>query len=221
MKFKYFHFLNMLCLLCQRSSSVSYINRQHVQNNKGICQKLKLDELFLHKFNTDQKLVNSIRIVNENKAISNIEKQHRLQVIKLFQREMNVSLDSFIKSLQNLKGILRGDYQSIQSLKEINKVRLEQLKSAMLDAEDEFNMIVDAAHNEEMRAMKYNSSKKYNTAIEHFFKELIGGVAIAADVLEEKLDDNAFEREIHSKKIEIETVVRIGGNSLIHGDFFN
>ncbi|XP_065644632.1 transmembrane and coiled-coil domain-containing protein 3 isoform X3 [Hydra vulgaris] len=210
MFYRLFIFSYVLCSLINQNSFATTVNQA---NHKNICQRLKLDEIFLHKFNIDKKLAENIRIINENKGINTIEKQHKLQVVKLFQREMNVSVDSFFKSLQNFKRILRGNYQSIEELKEINKGRLEQLKSAMLDAEDEFNLIVDIVHNEELHAQKNLSNKKYNTIVEHFFKELISGVAVAADVLEEKLDDNAFGKEIHSKKIEIETVVKIDGNS--------
>ena len=188
----------------------------------SICKKLNLDNLFRHKSAVDEKLVTRIRSVKNNRDITDKSKLHRLKAITVFQRELNDSVTSLYNSVDNLKSFLKGDYRSIHQLKQIGKNRLEQLQNAMLKAEDEYNVIMQA-EKEEQDELKHNrKDEKGKSKIQKFVDDLIGGISIAADQLESKLDDDAFEHEIHSKnnKIAIETVIKVGGKVKHQGIIF-
>ncbi|XP_057301909.1 transmembrane and coiled-coil domain-containing protein 3-like isoform X1 [Hydractinia symbiolongicarpus] len=186
----------------------------------SVCQKLNIDNLFIHKATVDKKLHNTINIVKHNKKISNKAKQYRLQAINVFQREMNDSVTSLYNSVENLKSFLKGDFRSIQKLKETSKKRLEQLKTSMLKAEEEFNQIIEAEKEEQTETMKNKKNKNYDTVIKKFVHDMIGDVAIAADKLEGELNADSFEHGIREQngKIDIETVIKVGGKEMDGGE---
>jgi len=142
------------------------------------------------------------------KKFSALTKSHRLKAISLFQRELNHSVTSLYNSVQDIQHFLKGNYRSVLQLKETSKVRLEQLKASMLDAEQEFNVILDVEKEENLE-LKKSLDKKPNTLIKKFINNLISDISVAADNLESQLDDGSFEHELHANEISIETVVKL------------
>lgn len=186
-------------------------NENKVQNTGKVCARWNIDGLFSHKANYERKLKNAVKVVQSDKKISERDKTHRLKAIKLFHRELNDSVISFFNSVENIRSLLKGDFRSIMQLQETSKRRLEQLKSSMVEAEEEYNIILDA-QKEELMSHKKDMNSRSNSLIKKFVDDLVSDISVAADELESKLDDGSFGHELHSNSnndIEIETVVKV------------
>ena len=102
-------------------------------------------------------------------------------------------------------------------LKQTSKARLEQLQNAMVQAEDEYNLVIEeeAKEREEQMGQKQSHHKGGGkpTAIRDYINNLFVDISHAADDLQKKMKDDTFEHEIHSKdhKMAINTVVKVGG----------
>ena len=82
--------------------------------------------------------------------------------------------------------------------------------------------IIIAAEKEEHADLKLKQPVK-GPAIKMFVDRLMGDVAVAADKLETDLDDFSFEKNLHgveSSKLEIESVIRVGGAGGAEGEKF-
>ena len=178
------------------------------------CKVMNIKQLFSLKENAEKKLQNYLEAVKMVKGISETHRKHRINAIKIFQKEINETGALVFESVNSLKRVLKGDYKSLRKLEETSKKRLEELKKATLEEQEEYNAILNAEKEEMAESKKTgdrNKSEKTGTVIRKFVDELINNIAVAADKLEMGMEDESFSRNVHGKgsNVAIETVVRL------------
>lgn len=218
---KYYIFFHTICCgilsITQTVLSTASTRTFLKEKQGGICQKLEINKLFSLKKKADKKLQSTISLIEKDKKLPERTRNHRLKVLNVLLREFNDTESQFRESISNLKTFLRGDYESILQLKQSSKLRLDQLRNAMVQAEDEYNLVIEEERKEELSNKLSRPFKTgTETVIRDFINNLFVDISKAADMLQSKLDDDSFEHEIHGAKqgkIDIETVVKVGGKT--------
>ncbi|ELT97777.1 hypothetical protein CAPTEDRAFT_161515 [Capitella teleta] len=146
----------------------------------------------------------SKRMLND---ISGNQDEHKFQMLsmEMFAKELNETEKMIVQAMQWLENVLKGDYKNVVTLVENSRQRLDTLRDAALREEHEHNRILKAGE----QLNKYNQSH-----MEGVIDGILNDVAIAADQLEEELDEHIFEEAVHNRlgPRNIEAVIRLGEN---------
>lgn len=183
------------------------------KQNHDLCKELGLNQLFKLKHKIELRLLKALKAVHQDKSIAKKNQDRKIRAIQLFRKEINETETLFFESHRSLKRILKGDYKSLRNLEETSKQRLEELKKATLEEEQEYNAILVAEKEEiaELKQKGHDNVSKSNTPIRKFIDKLLNDIALAADKLELQLDDDSFLKKYHAhnKNLGIETVLRL------------
>ena len=193
------------------------LNKRHLMDSKKIakdpCRELSLGQLFVLKHHVEQKLLDSLKSVQNDKTIGRKGRDRQIKAISLFRKEINETESLLFESVQSLKRVLKGDYKSLRNLEKTSRQRLEELKKATLEEEQEYKDILQAEKEEitELQRQGHDAVKSKDTPLRKFINNLLNDISIAADRLELQLDDGSFEKKFreNNRKYAIETVLRL------------
>ena len=127
--------------------------------------------------------------------------------IKIFQGELEDTEEAFFDALNGLKRLLKEDYKSVVKIKEAIYQRLNALKAITLRQEEQYNAISEAE--KEVLAENKREEKSNGTMIQQLIDDVWSDISIAADKLEEEINDKTFEQMKDAKGASIEAVVRL------------
>lgn len=127
--------------------------------------------------------------------------------IKIFQGELEDTEKAFFDALNGLKRLLKEDYKSVVKIKEAIYQRLNALKAITLRQEEQYNAISEAE--KEVLAENKREEKSNATMIQQLIDDVWSDISIAADKLEEEINDKTFEQMKDAKGASIEAVVRL------------
>ncbi|XP_071951694.1 transmembrane and coiled-coil domain-containing protein 3-like [Antedon mediterranea] len=173
--------------------------------------------LLLMKKKVIKKLDIAISEVKQNQEIEAPERQFQVHTFEIFQKELNESENSIFMAINSLKRDLEGDYKDIINIKDSSLERLEALREATLREEQEFNDLLAAEkHQVEYQLhLKQLGNKSFGdnrTKVDFILDEILAEVAIAADNLENRIEDHAFDQSKQVRGAFIEAVVRLDEN---------
>lgn len=127
--------------------------------------------------------------------------------IKIFQGELEDTEEAFFDALNGLKRLLKEDYKSVVKIKEAIYQRLNALKAITLRQEEQYNAISEAE--KEVLDENKREEKSNGTMIQQLIDDVWSDISIAADKLEEEINDKTFEQMKDAKGASIEAVVRL------------
>ena len=67
-----------------------------------------------------------------------------MEMFRVFMKELNETEIMVAQSLLWMDVVLRGDYKDMFNMKESSRLRLEALRNATLDEQQEYNAVVEA-----------------------------------------------------------------------------
>ncbi|XP_078694442.1 transmembrane and coiled-coil domain-containing protein 3-like isoform X5 [Branchiostoma floridae x Branchiostoma belcheri] len=147
------------------------------------------------------RLNQGIEAVKKKKDATEDEKKFEIHTFVVFQRELNDSETAIFQAVHSLKHALSGNYRDISYMREASLQRLDALKAATLQEEEEYSELVRVENKVQEQAKKANSST--------FLEEILADVAKAADKLEETLQEHVFDESKKAQGALIEAVVRV------------
>ncbi|CAH1244986.1 Hypp7414 [Branchiostoma lanceolatum] len=147
------------------------------------------------------RLNQGIASVEKKKDATEEEKKFEIHTFIVFQRELNDSETAIFQAVHSLKHALSGNYRDISYMREASLQRLDALKAATLQEEEEYSELVRVENKVQEQAKKANSST--------FLEEILADVAKAADKLEETLQEHVFDESRKAQGALIEAVVRV------------
>lgn len=94
----------------------------------------------------------SLTIKHIEQNIKKIQRSHKktkdsriqVEMFQVFMKELNETEMMVVQSLLWLDTVLRGDYKDIFNMKESSRLRLEALRNATLNEQQEYNAVVNA-----------------------------------------------------------------------------
>lgn len=193
----YVFILNIFCMFTARGEK-DYMRTWDA--NKS-CRKV--NGLFHTKEQVTQKLKHVLELEKRKKALSKAQ----IRAIDIYQAELNDTQRAIFESMGGLRKLLHEDYKSVVSIKEAIKQRLDSLKTIALRQEVQYNSIIEAE--KELTAEQKLHGRQNSSGIAKIIDSVLGDVFIAANKLEEKLNDNTFEKQRKVKGASIEAVVRV------------
>lgn len=151
---------------------------------------------------------NHIQSIQHQSVISP-EVHFKMKVLNIYQRELKAAENSLVTVLRDLNQTLSSDYRSIENIKQSCKMRQEDMKSAAILVEEDYNVILDLE--------KEMLSHHPNTSLQTHFKlvnKFLSEIAQAADKLENRLAEDIFSDFKNMEGAGIETVVKLSEGSL-------
>ncbi|XP_078613418.1 transmembrane and coiled-coil domain-containing protein 3-like isoform X1 [Branchiostoma floridae x Branchiostoma japonicum] len=147
------------------------------------------------------RLNQGIESVKKKKDATEEEKKFEIHTFVVFQRELNDSETAIFQAVHSLKHALSGNYRDISYMREASLQRLDALKAATLQEEEEYSELVRVENKVQELAHKANSST--------FLEDILADVAKAADKLEESMQEHVFDESKKAQGALIEAVVRV------------
>ncbi|XP_034048628.1 transmembrane and coiled-coil domain-containing protein 3 [Thalassophryne amazonica] len=178
----------------------------------GNCKKLVA---LLHQKNVVvRKLAAAANAAGRDHNLSEPERLFQVHTFEVFQKELNESEHLVFQAMHGLQRALQGDYRDVVNIKESSRQRLQALREAAIKEEQEYVELV-AAEKHQQEAMKNALTKNKTLSI---LDEILEDVRKAADLLEEKIEEHAFDNNKQMKGVNVEAVLRVedddesGGN---------
>ncbi|XP_061131657.1 transmembrane and coiled-coil domain-containing protein 3 isoform X2 [Syngnathus typhle] len=109
------------------------------------------------------------------------------------------------QAVQSLQRALQGDYQDVGNIKESSKQRLEALREAAIQEEQDYVELV-AAEKHQQEAVKSVLARNKTRSI---MDEILEDVRKAADRLEEEIEEHAFDNNKQMQGVNVEAVLRV------------
>ena len=159
----------------------------------------KVTQLFRAKNKVTKKLNNVIK----NKG--GRQEEVHVNMIRIYKEELDDTAVAFFDSVDGMRRLLKEDYKSVVKIKDAIQQRLDALKGITLRQEEQFNAITEA----EKVIINANRGKSNGSLIQQLIDDVWADISIAADKLEEEINDKTFEQMKDAKGASIEAVVRL------------
>ncbi|XP_033096132.1 transmembrane and coiled-coil domain-containing protein 3-like isoform X2 [Anneissia japonica] len=164
-----------------------------------------------------KKLNAAIADVRMKQGIEEPEREFQVHTFEIFQKELNESENSIFMAINSLRRDLQGDYKDLINMKDSSLLRLEALREATLREEQEFNDLLAAEkhqieYQEHLKHLGNASSPSNRSKVDFILDEILEEVAIAADKLEHRIEEHAFDQSKQVRGAFIEAVVRLDEN---------
>lgn len=157
-------------------------------------------------FHAKEKVINKLSYaLQSEKEKSKLSEAHRKTLV-IFQDELKDTEQAVYDALNGLKKLLREDYKSVVKIKRAIEQRLENFKELTLQQEEQVNAISEA-EKELLNAVKHG--KHNGTLIQQLIGDILNDISFAADKLEDRLNDNTFEKKSKDKGANVEAVIRL------------
>ncbi len=150
-----------------------------------------------------------IRSIQEQSSISS-EVHLRMNILGIYKRELKAVESSLVMVLKDLSQTLSSDYRSIENIKRSCRVRQEDMKTAAVLVEEDFNIILDLE--------KAVASLHPNISLQSHFNlvnEFLSEISHAADTLENDLVEDIFSNYKQMEGVGLETVVKLSEDTLL------
>ncbi|XP_049573207.1 transmembrane and coiled-coil domain-containing protein 3 [Syngnathus scovelli] len=151
------------------------------------------------------KLADAAAAVMRDQTLSEPERHFQVHTIQVFQKELNESEHMVFQAVQSLQRALQGDYRDVGNIKESSKQRLEALREAAIQEEQDYVELV-AAEKHQQEAVKSVLARNKTRSI---MDEILEDVRKAADRLEEEIEEHAFDNNKQMQGVNIEAVLRV------------
>ncbi|XP_054627289.1 transmembrane and coiled-coil domain-containing protein 3 isoform X2 [Dunckerocampus dactyliophorus] len=125
--------------------------------------------------------------------------------MEVFQKELNESEHMVFQAVQSLQRVLQGDYKDVVNMKQSSRQRLEVLRAAAIQEEQEYVELV-AAEKHQQEAVKSVLARNKTLSI---VDGILEDVRKAADRLEEEIEEHAFDNNKQMQGVNIEAVLRV------------
>lgn len=145
--------------------------------------------------------------------VSSFESDLKLRVLELYNREVNASEGALVTALVGFNRTLSSDYTSLAKIMGSCESRLQEMQTAALLVEKNHNALHEVEKEAAALLESHNQSKTHHHSL---VNEILQEISRAADMLEDKLTDNAFSNLVEEKGADIETVVKVGGGNGYH-----
>ncbi|XP_077375667.1 transmembrane and coiled-coil domain-containing protein 3 [Festucalex cinctus] len=166
---------------------------------------MKLGSLLRRKNVVVNKLAIAAAAVMRDQTLSESERHFQVHTIQVFQKELNESEHMVFQAVQSLHRALQGDYKDVGNMKESSKQRLEALREAAIQEEQEYVELV-AAEKHQQEAVKSVLARNKTLSM---VDEILENVRKAADRLEEEIEEHAFDNNKQMQGVNVEAVLRV------------
>ena len=137
----------------------------------------------------------------------------QVTTLHLFLKELNDTKFAIFSSFNFLRKLLREDYKSIRDVKGGIESRIVYFQNEIGREQELFNKILKAE--KELEAIIKEKEKQNDTSSSHsskmqkYIEEVLSDVSIAADKLENSLEENAYSKQVGGA---YEVVLRVNEN---------
>ncbi|XP_019740028.1 transmembrane and coiled-coil domain-containing protein 3 isoform X2 [Hippocampus comes] len=164
-----------------------------------------LGSLLRRKNAVINKLAEAAAAVKRDQTLSETERQFQVHTIQVFQKELNESEHMVFQAVHSLQRVLQGDYRDVGNMKESSKQRLEALREAAIQEEQEYVELVAAEKHQQEAAKSVLARNKTLSMVD----EILEDVRKAADRLEEEIEEHAFDNNKQMQGVNVEAVLRV------------
>ncbi|XP_061891529.1 transmembrane and coiled-coil domain-containing protein 3 [Entelurus aequoreus] len=158
------------------------------------------------KLEVVSKLSRAAEAVKKDRSLTEMERGFQVHKIQVFQKELNESERMVFQALRSLQRALQGDYKDVVNMKQSSRQRLESLRAAAIQEEEEYVQLV-AAEKHQQEAVKSVLARNKSMSI---VDEILEDVRKAADRLEEQIEEHAFDNNKQMHGVNVEAVLRVG-----------
>ncbi len=148
-----------------------------------------------------------IQTIRSQAAITPEEKL-QMEVLQVYQGELKATENSLVVVLSDLNRTLSSDYTSLEKIKRSCQLRLDDMRSAAVMVEEDYNAILELER--EMQALHPNLSLQYHY---HVLNEILSEISHAADDLQNELQGDLFHSSKNMEGAAFETVVKLWDTS--------
>ena len=206
-------FVSFICILPTEESFPVYA---HYRHSNWYCQKVASSNFtFRGLFYMLQKKSSLLRTLNAH--ITNIqphptpEEKIKMEVLKLYERELRASEKSLVAVLQDLNQTLSSDYQSLDNIKQSCQMRMSDVREAAVLVEEDYNAILYLEKEMNSLHPNVNSTLQIHN---HVINEILAEISHAADNLEHALQkEDIFSDSKRMEGAAFETVVKLSEGS--------
>ncbi|XP_061619072.1 transmembrane and coiled-coil domain-containing protein 3 [Phyllopteryx taeniolatus] len=208
----------LLCLGLALASAVKqtdqvaqHANRQYrrsvaTQGKTWLANNCRwLGNLLRRKNVVISKLADAAAAVKRDQTLSEPERHFQVHTIQVFQKELNESEHMVFQAVRSLQRALQGDYRDVVNMKESSKQRLEALREAAIQEEQEYVELL-AAEKHQQEAVKSVLARNKTLSM---VDEILEDVRKAADRLEEEIEEHAFDNNKQMQGVNVEAVLRV------------
>ena len=139
------------------------------------------------------------------------EEKIKMEVLKLYERELRASEKSLVAVLQDLNQTLSSDYQSLDNIKQSCQMRMSDVREAAVLVEEDYNAILYLEKEMNSLHPNVNSTLQIHN---HVINEILAEISHAADNLEHALQkEDIFSDSKRMEGAAFETVVKLSEGS--------
>ncbi|XP_068186017.1 transmembrane and coiled-coil domain-containing protein 3 [Antennarius striatus] len=152
-----------------------------------------------------KKLAAAAEAVGQDEALSDAEKQFQVHTLEVFQKGLNESEHLVFQAVLSLQRAVQGDYKDVVNMKESSRQRLEALREAAIKEEQEYVELVAVEKHQQEAAKSVLAQNKTLSILD----EILEDVRKAANLLEETIEEHAFDNNKQMKGVNVEAVLRV------------
>ncbi|XP_061671034.1 transmembrane and coiled-coil domain-containing protein 3 isoform X1 [Syngnathoides biaculeatus] len=183
--------------------------RRSVATNQGKSWLVNncrwLGNLLRRKNVVVSKLEDAAAAVKRDQTLSEPERHFQVHTIQVFQKELNESEHMVFQAVHSLQRALQGDYRDVVNMKESSKQRLEALREAAIQEEQDYVELL-AAEKHHQEAVKSVLARNKTLSM---VDKILEDVRKAADRLEEEIEEHAFDNNKQMQGVNVEAVLRV------------
>ncbi|XP_077450979.1 transmembrane and coiled-coil domain-containing protein 3 [Stigmatopora argus] len=146
--------------------------------------------------------------IKRDQNLSEIERQFQVNTIQVLQKVLNESEQMVFQAINSLQRALQGDYKDLVKIRESSKQRLESLRKAAIQEEQEYVELVAAEKHQQEAVKSILAQNKTLSMVD----EILENVRKAADRLEEDIEEHAFDNNKKMQGVNVEAVLRVDGD---------
>ncbi|XP_075876090.1 transmembrane and coiled-coil domain-containing protein 3 isoform X2 [Nelusetta ayraudi] len=169
----------------------------------GNCKRLT--RLLRQKNVVVKKLAAAAVAVGRDGGLSEAERDFQVHTLEVFQKELNESEHLVFQAVQGLQRVLQGDYRDVVNMKESSRQRLEALREAAIKEEQEYVELVAAEKHQQEAVKSALAQNKTRSVLDNILED----VRKAADRLEEKIEEHAFDQNKQMIGVNVEAVLKV------------
>nr|XP_057944558.1 transmembrane and coiled-coil domain-containing protein 3 isoform X1 [Doryrhamphus excisus]XP_057944559.1 transmembrane and coiled-coil domain-containing protein 3 isoform X1 [Doryrhamphus excisus]XP_057944560.1 transmembrane and coiled-coil domain-containing protein 3 isoform X1 [Doryrhamphus excisus]XP_057944561.1 transmembrane and coiled-coil domain-containing protein 3 isoform X1 [Doryrhamphus excisus]XP_057944562.1 transmembrane and coiled-coil domain-containing protein 3 isoform X1 [Do len=152
-----------------------------------------------------KKLSAAAAAVRKDRTLSEKERNFQVHKMEVFQKELNESEHMVFQAVQSLQRVLQGDYKDVVNMKQSSRQRLEVLRAAAIQEEQEYVELVAAEKHQQEAVKSVLAQNKTLSMVDGILED----VKKAADRLEEEIEEHAFDNNKQMQGVNIEAVLRV------------
>ncbi|TRY92744.1 hypothetical protein DNTS_024830 [Danionella cerebrum] len=165
----------------------------------------RLSALLRQKRTAVQRLSAAVTTLEQDSTLTGAEKLFRIHTLELLARELNASERSLLQALTALQRVLKGNLRDLSRVKESSQYRLQALREALIQEEQEYQEL-EAAEKHQQDALRQAQERNRSLSV---LEEILEDVRRAADRLEERIEEHAFDNNRQIEGVNVEAVLRV------------